>query len=342
MDNRHLSVKTIEVLREKAVRAVVEHGLSQTLVGQIFGFSPTSLCKYLRDYKAQGADSFRYASRGVKPGTHSKLTVMQINQLKETLLTQSPDELGMAYTLWNSKVITEFIYKQWDVVYASRSIRNLMKRLGFSSQKPVKQAYQRNPKRVQDWLEVEYPKIKVRAMQEGARIYWADEMGVQSQDHRGQTYSLKGKKPVIKKSGSRFKCNVLAAITPHGQMNWMVYTENFTSQKFIEFLGRMIRQSHQKIFMIVDNLKVHHSKAVKHYIEKHSSKIVLFYLPPYVPELNPQELVNQEVKGRANNFRTLKSLNDLMINVRYYLTKIQADPFKIRRYFLKKEVAYAA
>jgi len=192
------------------------------------------------------------------------------------------------------------------------------------------------------------PKIKERAMQEGARIYWGDEMGIHSTDKRGRTYGLVGQTPIIKKTGSRFKCNMLAAISPQGFMNWMVFEDNFTSQQFIQFLGRMIRQIKQKIFLIVDNHRAHHSKKVQAYVEKHKEKIQLFFLPPYCPDMNPQELVNQDVKANANNFRSLKKLEDLTINLRSYLTQIQfiklnlINEWKIRNFFTKKEVAYAA
>ena len=179
-------------------------------------------------------------------------------------------------------------------------------------------------------------------MKEGARIYWADEIGIQSTDNRGKTYGLKGKTPTVKKSGSRFKCNMLAMISPQGFMNWMVFKDHFTTKKCIEFLGRIIRQIKQKVFLILDNHRVHHSKKVKNYVEKHKKRLEIFYLPAYCPDMNPQELVNQDVKANANNFRALKSLKDLVINLRYYLTQIQFNEFKIRNYFTKKEVRYAA
>ena len=99
-------------------------------------------------------------------------------------------------------------------------------------------------------------------MREGARIYWDDEMSMQSSDNRGKTYGLKGKTPAIKKTGSRFKCNMVAAISPQGFMNWMVFEDSFTSGKFVEFLGRLVRQIKQKVFLIVDNHSVHHSNCL--------------------------------------------------------------------------------
>jgi transposase len=340
MNNRHLSVKELLLLKKKAVMAVINKELTQLKGCKVFGFSQASLCKYMKEYKKIGEACFKYVKRGVKPRTHCKLTLEQEEFLRETVLSRTPDEVGMDFTLWNSRVITEFVKKEFGVEYAARSMRDLMRRMGFSSQKPMKRAYERDPAKVKYWLETEYPKIKIKAMQEGARIYWADEMGMQSQDNRGRVYSLKGKKPMIRKSGSRFKCNVLAAITPHGHLNWTVYTENFTGHKFIEFLKRLVRQTNQKVFMIVDNHNAHRSREVKAYVEKNKDKVALFYLPPYCPEMNPQELVNQEVKAHANNFRAVRNLNDLMINVRCYLTKVQFNPFKVISYFKKKEVAY--
>jgi transposase len=336
------SIATLKVLRKKAVYAVVHHGLTQKKSGELFGLSPTSMSKYVRLYKRHGEQSFSYEKRGVPLGTGSFLTFSQEEDLLQDILLFPPDELGLDTTLWTSKVVHEHLQRKYAINYSVRGIRKLMGRIGFSSQKPIKLALQRNPEKIKEWLETTYPKIKERAMREGARIYWGDEMGIHSTDNRGRTYGLVGQTPVIKKTGSRFKCNMLAAISPQGFMNWMVFEDNFTSQKFIQFLGRMIRKIKQKIFLVVDNHRVHHSKKVKAYVEKYKDRIQLFFLPPYCPDMNPQELVNQDVKANANNFRALKNLEDLTINVRSYLTQIQFDLFKIKNFFQKNEVAYAA
>lgn len=336
------TLEVLKVLREKAVEAITKHGVTQKQACKMFGFSPTTMTQYIKAYKQSGENSFAYKKRGVSSGDRNLLSREQERALIDTVTSHTPDELGLESTLWTSKVISHYIQKIYNVQYSERGTRNFMTRLGFSSQKPIKVAYQRNPEKVRVWLEETYPQIKARACQEGARIYWGDEMGIHSRDTRGRTYGLVGKTPQIKKSGSRFKCNVLAAISPQGFMNWMVFVENCTADKFIEFLRRLIRQVKQKVFLIVDNCKVHHAKKVQDYVEKHKEKIQLFFLPPYCPEMNPQELVNQDVKANANNFRALMKLEDLTINVRYYLTKIQFNSFKIINFFRKKEVLYAS
>lgn len=181
-----------------------------------------------------------------------------------------------------------------------------MTRLGFFSQKPIKLDYERDPQKVAIWFKETYSKIKAKAMQQSARIYWGNEMGMQSADNCGKTYDIKGKMPIISKTGSRFKCNMVAAVSSQGFMNLMVFEDNFTSQKLMSFLGGLIRQIKQKIFLILDNHRVHHGKKVKAYVEKHQDKIEIFYLPPYCPDLNPQDLVNQDIKGNANNLNHLK------------------------------------
>jgi transposase len=342
MDNRKLSLKELEVLRIKAVESIIKHNLSQIKASVIFGFSPTSMCKYIKEYKEKKDNSFVYKKRGAKAGSQSKLKASEKSKLVEDMLSSTPDEHGMSYTLWNSMVVQEYIKTKYSINYHRRSVRKIMTKLGFSSQKPIKLAYQRNPEKMKRWLSETYPAIKAKAMKEGARIYWGYEMGIQSSDNRGRTYGLIGRKPVIKKTGARFKCNMLAAISPQGFMNWMVFKDNFTSTKFILFLGRLVRQIKQKIFLILDNHSVHHSKKVKAYLQKHKEKLELFYLPPYCPDMNPQELVNQDVKANSNNFKALKCIDDLTINLRYYLTKIQSSEFKIMNFFTKKEVQYAA
>ncbi len=277
MSNKNLPVEVLLELRKKAVFAVVKEGLSQIKAAKLFGFSPTSMSLYVREYKQNGEVSFNYSKRGVKPNTGSYLTEEETQLLKTELLTTTPDEHKLAYSLWNSKAICAFILQKFNVTYTARGVRDLLNRMGFSSQKPIRKAYQRNEAKILQWLNVEYPRIKQRAMQEGARIYWADEMGVQSTDNRGKTYGLVNQTPAIQKTGTRFKINMLAAISPQGYMNWMVFEDNCDSDKFIEFLGRLRRQVKQKVFLIVDNHIIHRSNKVKAYIEKFRSELEIFF-----------------------------------------------------------------
>ena len=170
MSNKKLSPSDLKILRKKAVEAIVIHGISKKQASITFGFSRSSIWKYLKEYKIYKEESFRYKKRGVKVGTRSKISKNQEEELKSKILSHTPDELGMDYTLWNSKVVQEYIESNYLYQYNRRSIRKIMNRLGFTSQKPIKLAYQRNPEKIKEWLTVTYPEIKSRAMKESARI----------------------------------------------------------------------------------------------------------------------------------------------------------------------------
>src|SRR5215207_7220233 len=131
MSNKKLSIKELSILRKKAVHAVIKEGVKRTKAAQLFGFSRTSMTKYIREYELHGEASFTYPKRGVKPLTRSYLSEEETKQLIAILLSKTPDELDLPYTLWNSKAINAFIEKKFGVIYSARGTRNLVKRLGF-------------------------------------------------------------------------------------------------------------------------------------------------------------------------------------------------------------------
>jgi len=329
-------------LRRKIVEAVVVNKNSQKGVAQMYGFTEATVSHYVRAYKNEGNAGLIYKKRGRPLQSCTKLCLENEEKVRDIIEHHTPDQVGLDCVLWTRKAVCQYISDTYGITYSVRGMGDVLKRWGFTPQKPMKVAIQQNPHLVQHWLKVAYPAIQKKADQEKAAIYWADEMGLRSTDQRGRTYARRGKTPVIKKTGSRFRCNMISAITNQGSMKWMVFEESFTVVIFLNFLRRLIYKSDKKIFLIVDNHKVHHAKKVQAWLEKNKEKITIFFLPPYCPEMNPQELVNQEVKSHAGNFKMMTSLKDLTINLRYYLTRIQFNPWKIMNYFKKASVAYAA
>ena len=125
-----------------------------------------------------------------------------------------------------------------------------------------------------------------KGREERGEIYFSDETKMKSDHSFGRSYSIKGQKPVLKKSGSRFSCNVISMLSGKGSMRFMTFKENLTKEVFLHFLGRMIRNARHKIFLIVDNHRAHHAKKVKIWLSKNHSRIELFHLPAYCPDMN--------------------------------------------------------
>ena len=223
-----------------------------------------------------------------------------------------------------------------------RTVGEYLKRWGFTPQKPVRRAYERNPKAVERWLGEEYPAIEARAKREKAEIHWGDETGLRSDDTKGRGYSPRGKTPVRAAKGTPEKINMISSITKHGKVRFMFFHGGLNAAKFIEFLKRLVKDSRKKVFLIVDNLRVHHSRKVKQWAEKHAGRIELFYLPSYSPDLNPDEYLNNDLKTRVSRSPEGRKKGELKDTAKRAMHSIQKETEKVMGYFQAPQVRYAA
>ena len=199
-----------------------------------------------------------------------------------------------------------------------------------------------SPAVVRRWLEVEYPELRKQAKAEGAEIHWGDEMGVRSDHQAGRTWGRQGQTPVVRGTGQRFRCNVISSLTNQGVLRFRVFQENFNGEVFIDFLRRLVRDRSRKVYLIVDRHPVHTSRKVRRWVERHQAEIRLVYLPPYSPELNPGEFLNQDVKTNAAGRWRPKNERQMMGNLRSYLRSTQKCQDVVRRFFHAAPVRYAA
>lgn len=155
-------------------------------------------------------------------------------------------------------------------------------------------------------------------------------------------YAPKGKTPVVRVESQKFKVNMLSAISKCGKLRFMLYKENMNAEKLIDFMGRLIRDVNKKVFLILDDLRVHHSRKVQEWLAAHKDKIEVFYLPPYAPEYNPDELLNSDLKRSVGAKSSPRSEEELEHKVRSHLKTIQNDSAKIAFFFHAPFTAYAA
>ncbi len=222
-----------------------------------------------------------------------------------------------------------------------RTMGEYLKRWGFTPQKPLKRAYEQNPRAIRRWLREEYPAIAARARKEKAHIYWGDETGLSSEDHRGRGFSPKGQTPIVNVSATRFSISMISAITNKGSLRFMVYKGALRVPTFIEFLRRLKLDQPQKIFLIIDNLRVHHARRVRDWIARQTDQIELFYLPSYSPEHNPDEYVHQDAKASLRHTPAARSEQQLRGRLRGHMLSLQRRRDKVKRFFEHPKVAYA-
>lgn len=338
-DARSLSQDTQEAIRIKAVKAVLR-GKKQNETAEIFGVTPKAVNNWMKVYRKGGLRALRKGRKG-RPVSESRLKGWQAAQIVKTVIDRTPEQLKLPFVLWTQKAVAELIEKRFGVSISRPTAGRWLRKWGLTAQKPVRRAYERNPQEVKKWLEEEYPRIRRSAKAEGARIYWGDQSGLRSDHQSGTTYGKRGITPVVAGTGKRFRCNVISAITNRGEMAFRVFRCSFKREVFVDFMKRLIRHAKRKVYLIVDRHPVHLSGKVNNWIEKNKRQIRAFYLPGYSPELNPDELVNQDLKKEMGRKRP-RMQGELIKNARSHLWSRQRSPRTVRNFFKEEHVRYAA
>jgi transposase len=336
-DGRKLKHDVLEAIRIRAVRQV-ETGESPEVVIKALGMTRGCIYKWIAKYREGGTEALKAKPLSGRP---LKLTGSNLRWIFKTVTTKNPLQLQFPYALWTREMVKELIAKKYGVKLNVTSVGRLLKKLGLSCQRPLMRAFQQNPVVVNEWIERDYPKIKKLALKGKAEIYFEDEAGVRSDYHRGTTWAVRGDTPVIRTTGARFSMQMISAITARGKMKFMTHNGKVNAKVFCDFLKRLIHNAANKIFLIVDGHPVHRATSVKKFVQATKGKLRLFYLPPYSPELNPDELVWNNVKSKVGR-SSIKGPDDLGMKVRYYLRSLQRNPDTICSFFREPNVRYAA
>ena len=339
-DARKLDGATQGHLRKLVVRAV-RGGMSQTLAAQTYAVSLRAVSKWMKLSRNGGLRALQPGKRGRRAGS-GRLNATQSARIRALIVGKMPDQLKLAFYLWTREAVARLIEREYDITVSPTTVGRYLKGWGMSAQKPVRRAYERNDAAIARWLEEEYPVIVKEAKRDAAAIYWGDEMGLRSDHVSGTCFAPRGQTPVVRATGQRFGCNMISAITNRGALAFMVFQGKFQNPVFLEFLGRMLKQAKSKIYLIVDGHPVHRSMAVKHYISDHSERLRLIRLPGYCPELNPDELLNQDVKTNALGKSRPTNKAQMIATVRRHLHRRQKQPHIVRNLFQEKHVRYAA
>jgi transposase len=327
-----------ESIRIQVVQRVLD-GESVSDLSRILGYAKQTIFRWMSSYKI-GGESALHATKAA--GAKAKLTTRQTQWLHRTILSKNPAQLQFPFALWTREIVRELIKRRFGVTMALTSVGNLLRRLGFTVQRPLIRAYERNPQAVEQWLKVDYPAIRAKAKEVRAVIFFADESGIRSDYHSGATWAPRGKTPTIVHTGKRVSCNMISAVSARGDLRFMVRKGSVGAAAFIEFLKRLLRGAKRPIFLIVDGHPSHRAKMTKRFVESLGGKLQLFFLPGYSPDLNPDELVWRQVKHHDLGRQLLQRAEDLIARASAALRSLQRKPTVIRAFFRMPTTRYAA
>ena len=336
-DARRLDRKAQEVLRLKGVKAV-HSGERVEDVARLLEVHVDTIYNWLARYREEGWEGLK---RRKAPG---RPPLVQGRHLKwiHKMITKDPQQLKFPFALWTRKRIKYAIKKKYGINLSVATVGRLLHQLGFSCQRPIHKAYEQNPSLVNNWLKKEYPKIKALAKREKATIYFGDEASLRSDYYSGTTWSAKGKTPVVQSTGRRFGLNMISAISARGDMRFMTVDGRFNSDVFLLFLKKLILDTKTPVYLIVDGHPMHKSKKVRDFVHSTEGILKLFYLPPYSPNLNPDELVWNHLKYHCVGKLLIKTKKELQSSVKHYLKSLQKRLKIIKSFFQKPSLKYAA
>jgi transposase len=320
---------------------VVKAGMGKSMAAEVFGVSRRAVSRWMRADRQGGKEALKAKPRG-RPRGGGKLKPWQCATIVNLITDRYPDQLKLPFYLWTRQAVGQLIEQRFGIRYSVYQVGRYLKQWGFTVQKPGRKAFEQCSWEVQNWLENEYPIIKRQAKAENAEIQWCDEMGVRSDAASARCFSPKGQTPIVLGPGKRFGCNMISSISNRGTLRFMVFTDRFNTDVMLRFLKRLLKQMERKVFLIVDGHPVHRGRAVKKFVAEKKDQIQMFHLPAYSPELNPDEMLNQDVKTNAVRRKPAATQSGMVRNLRCYLRSRQRQPELVKRYFHAPTVRYAA
>jgi len=344
-DARKQSREVVQERRKQVVR-LHRKRMGPMAIAAATGLSWTAVNRALALYAQGGWAALKPQAKGRKPGSARLLSAEQEHTIRALICEKRPEQLKLEFALWTRAAVMQLIERECGMKLSVRAVGNYLKRWGFTPQKPIKRAYEQRPEAVKAWLDEQYPIIEKRAKAEGGEIHWGDETALVNTDVRGRSYAPRGQTPVtMAVGGTREKLSMISTVTNQGKSSWMIVEDAFNAQKLIEFLQALVTDGQKrgkKVFLILDNLRVHHSKLVKAWLAERSEQIEVFYLPSYSPELNPDERLNADLKYAIGSKVPARTKSKLKAAASEHMQMLEQNPDRVRSYFRDSRVAYAA
>ena len=332
-DYRTVDSQAVYELKKVALR-LRRKGKEVREICEITGLADKTVRMAFEAYDAGGVNAIKPKKRGRKAGEKRTLSAEQEQEIITLLVDHDPAQLKLKGCMWTQDSVKELIKQKYGITMPNRTVGEYLRRWGFTVQRPAKRETNQKPEQVEAWLNEEYPAIHRKAKAENAEIFWEDETAVQNVANYARGYAPKGQTPVVKVQAKKMHINMISAISNRGELRFLLYSEAINSERLIGFMEALIKTANgRKVYFILDNLRVHHSKQVSQWVDDHKDEIALFHLPPYSPEYNPDEYLNNDLKQTIGSQVMVQDVQELETNTSAFLNRLSDDPDHVKAYF---------
>ncbi len=336
IDGRTLTHETSETIRKMAIRRV-RNGEAASVVIKSYGLCRTTIYKWLRKARHGGERALRSTKARGRPPL---LSPRQKLQIRRWIIGKDPRQYGFDFGLWTRQIVGELIAMRLDVRLGVTAVGRLLSELDITPQKPLRRAYERDPKAIERWQREEFPMLRARARSVGADMFFLDEAGIRSDVALARTWGLRGRTPVIPASGKRQQVSAISAVTPRGAFWFDTFQGNLNANRFREFLIAFLRRRRHPVFLVVDGHPAHRAKLIASFVQEQRGRLELHFLPGYAPELNPDEFVWNYLRKTGISKEPLKENESLRRRVHLDLANVARRPALVRSFFRSATVAY--
>ena len=307
-----------------------EKGWMVKEIAESFGLHPDAVSRWFVNFRRKG----KLALKSTKaPGPKPKLSQKQLADLVNCLKSDALN-FGFETPLWTCNELRLLILKRYKKKIHNSNVWRWLKRLKQSNQKPTSKASEQDVKETRRWLREEWPKILAHARRWNAIIYFQDEAGVSLIPFLGKTWGAKGTTPVVRLTGHKGGLSLSSAISMSGEMLFRFEMAKVNAGIFIDFLTK-VRRHHltRKVIAITDRAPIHTAGAVSKYVEENAGRFAVYYLPPYSPELDPDELVWGYLKKNDLKAHSATNRKELKRITKNSMLGIQKRPDLVKSFF---------
>lgn len=335
---KRVSRRNLEDTRRLVCHAI-ESGMHPDEASAVFEVGRSTVYNWWKAFRENGATAFTVKPA---PGRPRLLSDSQMGQLRSWIAGRDPRQLQFDFALWTRQMVRDLIKRKFGVEYTLPAVGNILADLGLSPQRPLVRAYEQDPELVRQWREERFPAIAAEAKAQGAAIFFEDEAGVRTDYHSGTTWAPAGHTPVIRGTGNRKSLNMISAVSPQGKMHFSFTEGNVNSAIFIEYCEKLLHDIPGKIFLIADGHPSHKSKKTQKFVEGTEGRLTLFLLPPYSPELNPDEWVWKNIKHDNVGRMAARTVDEMRDGIMRAVSRLQSGASTVKSFFADPDLRYIA